>query len=253
MTDKAKEKVGSKPAPFYGPSAARSSTAAESAEDPLLSSGATPDRSAAFGSSGPLYRSGDLVFVRPLRATLWVAQLTEPVIEISPGCFNVDRPTCRYFVRTEALAGYPHALDWWEARGQGLRLADEAAAMARAAASDGVHFSFEKTDRVTRSTICGRFEPASILEHVTWRNQLVSFAIPELVLAHAREQVSSEGLEADVEHEQPPVTAVAAARASSVSTASGDTAYLELAHKRQLAYQLQQMRKDEKAKEQRKQ
>ena len=56
VTDKAKEKVGSKPAPFYGPSAARSSTAAESAEDPLLSSGATPDRSAAFGSSGPLYR-----------------------------------------------------------------------------------------------------------------------------------------------------------------------------------------------------
>lgn len=152
-----------------------------------------------------------------------------------------------------AYRGAPHALDWWEARGQGLRLADEAAAMARAAASDGVHFSFEKTDRVTRSTICGRFEPASILEHVTWRNQLVSFAIPELVLAHAREQVSSEGLEADVEHEQPPVTAVAAARASSVSTASGDTAYLELAHKRQLAYQLQQMRKDEKAKEQRKQ
>ena len=45
----------------------------------------------------------NLVFVRPLRATLWVAQLTEPVIEISPGCFNVDRPTCRYFVRTEAL------------------------------------------------------------------------------------------------------------------------------------------------------
>ena len=65
--------------------------------------------------------------------------------------------------------------------------------------------------------------------------------------------LGSGGLEVDDEHEQPPVKAVAAVCASSVSTASDDKAYLELALKRQLAYQLQQKQKDEKAKEQQKQ
>ena len=69
------------------------------------------------------------MIVRPMRATLWVAQLMEPVVELSPGCFNVDRPLCRYFVPTEQLAGFPHALAWWQERGAGLRIADEAAAL----------------------------------------------------------------------------------------------------------------------------
>ena len=37
-------------------------------------------------------------------------------------------------------------------RSESLRIADEDEAMVRAAASSGVHFSFEKVDRVTRST-----------------------------------------------------------------------------------------------------
>ena len=245
VTDKAKERVGTQPAPFYGPAAARTPPTG-AAEATLLSSSATPGSGVAVAPCGPLYRSGDLVFIRPLRATLWVAQLTEPVVEISPGCFNVDRPKCRYFVRTEALGGYPHALEWWEQRGVGLRLADEAAAAVRAAASDGVHFSFEKTDHVTRSTICGRFEPASVLEPVTWHNQLVSFAIPELTLAGAREIVSAAT-------ETQPATGARVADPTVVvreekSRASKDEkSYEELARKREHGYQQQQQQRKKRA------
>lgn len=185
-----------------------------------------------------------------MRATIWLAQLTEPVIEISPGRFNVDRPTCRYFVRTEALAGYPHALEWWQQRGQDLRLADEAAAIARAAASDGVHFSFEKIDRVTRSTICGRVEPASMLEHITWRNQLVSFAIPELALASARELVSGIGPQAEEaanesQGDEEGTASLAPAELAAVVAAASDERALRLAQKRERGYQEQLKKKEE--------
>ena len=70
-----------------------------------------------------------------------------------------------------------------------MRIADEAAALQRASVSDGVHFSFEKKDRVTRSTICGKFEPSSLSEHIEWRK--ASFAVTELALAAAREAVST--------------------------------------------------------------
>jgi len=47
------------------------------------------------------------------------------------------------------------------------------------------------TSRVTRSTICGKFEPSSLSEHVEWRNKLASFAVTELALVAAREAVST--------------------------------------------------------------
>jgi hypothetical protein len=199
VTDKAKEKVGTQPAPFYGPTSV--TLAAMEAEDARVNSISSEDARVNSissqiaqdlnGSVAPVYRSGDLVFVRPFRGALWVAQLTEPVVEIAPGRFNVDRPKCRYFVRTDELAGYEHAMIWWQQRGQGLRLADEAAALARAAASAAVHFSFEKTDHVTRSTICGRFAPSSIIEELSWHSELVSFAVSEIALTSAREVVSA--------------------------------------------------------------
>lgn len=184
---------------------------------------------------------------------LWLAQLSEPIIEILPGCFNVDRAKCRYFVRTDELAGFPHALEWWQQRGQGLRLADEDAALARAAASDGVHFSFEKTDHVTRSTICGRFEPTSIFEQSEWRNELVSFATTELTLAAARDAVSA-GLEDQSDQqsaEREVVRAAAeaaelAARATAAERAA--SAFAELEQKRKEGKAREQQLKEEKAK-----
>jgi hypothetical protein len=144
VTDRGREKQGTQPAPFYGPKVPSSSAIADG-DAPLSKS--RPVTASSFGRDvAPLYRSGDLVFVRPLRGVLWVAQLTEPVIETSPGCFNVDRPKCRYFVPTSELGAYPHALEWWQQRGQGLRIDDEAAAITRAAQSSGVHFSFEKVN-----------------------------------------------------------------------------------------------------------
>ena len=133
---------------------------------------------------------------------LWVAQLLEPVVEISPGVFSEDRPRCRYFVLTAELGAYGHALAWWQQRGQGSRLDDEEAAGVCAASSDGVHFSFEKVDCVTRSTICGRFEPSAVTEQVLYRSQLVSFALTEHALAAARDEVSEVGQEGSAAAEE---------------------------------------------------
>ena len=111
-------------------------TAAASTDNDLVLTGtagtASGPASTLGGDVAPLYRSGDLVFVRPLRAVLWVAQLTEPVVEIAPGEFNTDRPNCRYFVITAELGAFPHALEWWQGRGESLQIADEDEAMARA-------------------------------------------------------------------------------------------------------------------------
>jgi hypothetical protein len=188
-----------------------------------------------------------------MRATLWVAQLMEPVVELSPGCFNVDRPLCRYFVPTEQLAGFPHALAWWQERGAGLRIADEAAALQRASVSDGVHFSFEKKDRVTRSTICGKFEPSSLSEHIEWRNELASFAVTELALAAAREAVSTRledpsGKQLADREDAAAATAEAAERAARATAAAvRNERTAEMARKRKEGQVREQEQKQERA------
>ena len=257
VTDKAKEKVGTQPAPFYGPRAIASTS--EDGEGWLpYDNGLDASHSAGSGSGiatssiAPLYRRGDVVIVRPMRATLWVAQLMEPIVELSPGCFNVDRPQCHYFVPTEQLAGFPHALAWWQERGAGLRIADEAAALQRASASDGVHFSFEKKDRVTRSTICGKFEPSSLSEHMEWRNELASFAVTELALAAAREAVGT-GLEdpsgkQQADREEAAATAEAADRAARAAAATvRNERTAEIAQKRKEGQVREQELKQERA------
>ena len=101
-----------------------------------------------------LYRSGDVVYVQPV---MWVAQLQAAIIrekQIVNGrrvtlVVNVDRVPCRYFVSTAELGSYKHALEWWQTRGPSPRLVDAAAAVERAEASIGIHFSFEKVDRVS--------------------------------------------------------------------------------------------------------
>ena len=175
----------------------------------------------------------------------------EPVVELSPGCFNVDRPLCRYFVPTEQLAGFPHALAWWQERGAGLRIADEAAALQRASVSDGVHFSFEKKDRVTRSTICGKFEPSSLSEHIEWRK--ASFAVTELALAAAREAVSTRledpsGKQLADREDAAAATAEAAERAARATAAAvRNERTAEMARKRKEGQVREQEQKQERA------
>ena len=181
---------------------------------------------------------------------MWVAQLTEPIVEIRRGVFNVDRPQCRYFVPTEQLAAFPHALDWWGQRGPQMRLADEPAAIARAAASDGVHFSFEKKDRGTRTAICGRFEPASLSEHVNFRSELVSFALTELALADAREEVSAGPAEPTADEasaESIDAAASELATREAASAAASDLRAAKVAKKRLEGKEREQQQKKEKA------
>ena len=71
-------------------------------------------------------------------------------------------------------------------------LADEEAALARSTSSAGVHFSFEKLDHVTRSTICGALPAGCWSEQQHHRHELVAFAITDEMLASAREMVSGE-------------------------------------------------------------
>ena len=77
-------------------------------------------------------------------------------------------------------------------------------------ASSGVHFSFEKLDRVTCTTVCGKID--RVIEPKTYRNELVSFAIDEEMLQMAREHVSG-SLESDDDGDGDQATAAAAAAA----------------------------------------
>ena len=257
VTDRGKEQSGTQPAPSYGPRAVSSTAAVDIADQPLAAAAAHKATSSIGGSVTPLYRAGDLVFVRPVGAVLWVAQLTEPVVELRPGVFNEDRPRCRYFVPTAELGAYGHALAWWQQRGQGLRLDDEEAASARAASSDGVHFSFEKVDSVTRSTICGRFEPSAVMEQVLCRRQLVSFALTELALAAARNEVSEAGQGGSAAAEELAAAAAAAAAEKAAALAAAQLAqrtaqqtieesYQKLSEKRERGKQEQAAKKSTK-------
>jgi hypothetical protein len=103
-----------------------------------------------------------------------------------------------------------------------LRLDDEEAASIRAASSDGVHFSFEKVDSVTRSTICGRFEPSAVMEQVLYRSQLVSFALTEHALTAVRYEVSELGQEGSAAEEELAAAAEREEVASCSSACSAD-------------------------------
>ena len=75
-------------------------------------------------------------------------------------------------------------------RGAPFRLVDKAAAEQRAMnCSGGVLYSFEKVDRVTCSTVCGRFD--LLIDAAVYRKELVSFGIDEDALQLAQNQISS--------------------------------------------------------------
>ena len=139
---------------------------------------------------------------------------------------------------------------WWQQRGLGLRIDDAEAAGIRATASAGVHFSFEKVDRVTRSTICGRFEPSRVSEQVLHRQQLVSFALTEDALAAAREEVSGPGQEEATVAEEldaaaaREVAALAAAQlAQRTARQAAEESYQRVVEKRERSKQAQALKK----------
>ena len=232
VTDKGKERVGSQPAAAYAPKAVPSATAEDAtrlnAMDASSSRGDRVAREASASSIGSseqeVYRTGDAVFVKPISGGLWVAQLSAPIIKVtecvdgkSRTFFNTDRVACRYFVPTMELDSFPHALAWWQERGTSLRLADQAAAEERAQACSGVHYSFEKCDRVTCSAVHSRIE--LLVDRVTYRNEMISFGVDEEVLQSARAQVSGASELADDEAAEAVAAAVAAAQAQQEAAA----------------------------------
>ena len=154
--------------------------------------------------------------MRPTTGGLWVAQLGSAIIKqtIQDGrrrknSFNVDRVHCRYFVQTSELGTYPHAMAWWSERGAALRIMSEAGAQERASSSSGVHFSFEKRDRVTCSTVIGRID--TLLEQQYYRHELISFAIDSEALELGRQHISEVINSEDEDEEQEAADAAAAA------------------------------------------
>eukprot|EP00966_Prymnesium_polylepis_P092713 2146106-Prymnesium_polylepis.1 len=202
VTDKRKEQVGSQPAASYAPKAVPAAKGQDvSHSSDVAASGATSGAGASssacassmsvseagessLSSSEEVYRTGDVVFVKPISGGLWVAQLRSAIIKVaeiqngkSRTFFNTDRVGCRYFVATMELESYPHAMSWWQERGAPLYLADQAMAEQRASACSAVHYSFEKLDRVTCSTVRGRVE--LLIDPQYHRNEVVSFGVDE--------------------------------------------------------------------------
>ena len=232
------------PAIAYAPRAVTKPTAREAAHTLLRSPDAgSPDAntsgsSAGTSSAGPsmethevLYRAGDIVAVRPVSGGMWVGQLSEPIIKITGADsvrFNLDRPKVRYFVPAVELGSYPHAMTYWST-GQGGKnrcLSDAAAAEQRAAQSDGEHYSFEKDDRVTRTTVRSRFFRWS--EEVHHRSKLVSFALTSDDVLEARRATSGgadHSIESDDEGEaanrQAELEAIAEIAAAVAKQAAG--------------------------------
>ena len=119
-----------------------------------------------------------------------------------------------------------------------------------AAASDVIHFSFEKRDSVTCSTVCGRLP---ISEEVLFRGELVSFAVGSAVLDAAREQISdlereeeaAEQVRAQARVEAAERSAAdAAARAEAAASASS-AKYEEISRKRTAAMEGEAQRKQQ--------
>ena len=270
VTDKGKERVGSQPATTYAPGAVPPATAKEAARPSVIDLGSSGHSSVAGSTSGGasssvddliestvLYRSGDVVSVRPISGGMWIAQLKVAIVKnvtVTSGrrytTFNLDRAPCRYFVPTMELGSYPHALKLWANFGPKLRLVDEAAAEQCAQASSGVHFSFEKLDHVTCSTVCGKLD--TVIDPTTHRGELVSFAIDEEMLQQAREWVSgridpdADGDDGEAERDAASEAAAAASDAAEKAVAADalSTARLEdLNAKREAGKRLEAERK----------
>jgi len=146
--------------------------------------------------------------------------------------------------------GLEHAANWWKARGQSLRLLDEASALARSAASDGMHYSFEKRDQVTCSTVFGVLLVSDVVQY---RSELCSFSVDEAMVEARRDQMSSQQEEeAAMEQEAQRGRAeesAAAQRAREAAAASNDAErharFEELRERRALGKERQSAREAE--------
>ena len=164
---------------------------------------------------------------------------------------------CRYFVQTAALftIGLEHAAAYWKglhgALGERLKLTDEASALARADASEGIHYSFEKPDQVTCSTVQERL---LTFDSATYRGELVSFSIAEASVEAAREHIEllevaeEEDAEEDMLQARSAAMEVAAAQAQAEDAAKvkGDARYARVSAAREAGKELQRQREQQK-------
>ena len=125
-------------------------------------------------------------------------------------------------------------MSYWAAGsgGIGRRLADARAAQERADASDGVHFSFEKCDHVTRTAVRGRFT-SGVSEEAHHRSALVSFALTEAVVAEAETATSGgacASIESDEDEAAEAEAAACASEAHRAATAAAAAAAFERRH-----------------------
>ena len=100
-----------------------------------------------------------------------------------------------------------------------FQIVDQAAAEARAEACSGVHYSFEKLDRVTCSTVMGRID--LLIDPKRYRNELVSFGVDEEALQLARTQISDA---TDLDDGDTIVASATAESAQHVSLTTASTA-----------------------------
>lgn len=213
-----------------------------------------------------LFRAGDIVSVRSVTGEMWVAQLKQSIIIRSPsaapngtrlGTFASARVACRYFVQTAALFtfGLEHAAAYWKglhgALGERLKLTDEASAFARADASEGIHYSFEKPDQVTCSTVHERLLTFDV---ATYRGELVSFSIAEASVEAAREHIEllevaeEEDAEEDMLQARSAAMEVAAAQAQAEDAAKvkRDARYARVSVAREAGKELQRQQAQQK-------
>eukprot|EP00966_Prymnesium_polylepis_P272548 6296747-Prymnesium_polylepis.2 len=196
VTDKAKEKVGSRPSVMYEPSAILTSEVPTLQSLDALSVMTQGSRSSCEGSEEQLdvlFRAGDVVGVSGGRAGLWLAQLEENLMKITTPAsgrrkesvkYNVDRPKVRYFVPTCELSSWPLAVSYWGAM-------EVQGAQALSESSNGVHFSFEKQDSVSCEAI---YDSVAALECVrNSEGKLDRFAISHSDHQKLRDAISDLG------------------------------------------------------------
>ena len=275
VTDKSKERMGAQPASTYAPPAVQTSateghpdleggyavcSTAISCSQSSLATGAGQSEASGVEEE-VLFRAGDIVSVLSVTNEMWVAQLKQPIIATTqqvPSAvrlvnFASSRVSCRYFVPTRELfaEGLEHAAAWWMSRGAGLQLADEEAAFARAAESDGVHFSYEKADAVTCSTVHDRLLSADQVLH---RSELISFSIAEATVEAARERISlliaaseaAEVREAESEHARAVAVAASEKEAAAAKAAASASRYAEMQARRETGKRLEAAKKGRK-------
>ena len=161
-------------------------------------------------------------------------------------------------MQTAALftIGLEHAAAYWKglhgALGERLKLTGEASALARADASEGIHYSFEKLDHVTCSTVHERLLTFDV---ATYRGELVSFSIAEASVEAAREHIEllevaeEEDAEEDLLQQARSAgmeVAAAQAQAEHAAKVKSDARYARVSAAREAGKEMQRQQEQQK-------